>query len=54
LNEHQVNESDIATFIQIKTTCEMARYAQMNIQTMQNDFDLAATLIQSIDKQLKK
>ena len=54
LHEYKVNEADIATFMQIKTTCEMARYAQMDIQTMQNDFELAAQLIQSIDKQLKK
>jgi len=54
LKEYQVVELDIATFMQIKTTCEMARYAQMNIQTMQKDFELAAELIQSIDKQLKK
>src|SRR5690554_1303020 len=54
LHEHKVNEADVATFMQIKTTCEMARYAQMNIQTMQNDFELAAQLIHSVDKQLKK
>lgn len=54
LHNNQINNKDISTFISIKTTCEMARYAQMDIQTMQNDYDLAVQLIQSIDKQIKK
>lgn len=54
LEYHQISTEDISTFMQLKTTCEMARYAQMDIQTMQNDYDLAAQLINSIDKQLKK
>lgn len=54
LQNNQINNEDISTFISIKTTCEMARYAQMDIQTMQNDYDLAVQLIQSIDKQIKK
>jgi len=54
LQNNQINDQDISTFISIKTTCEMARYAQMDIQTMQNDYDLAVQLINSIDKQIKK
>lgn len=54
LQNNQINKEDISTFILIKTTCEMARYAQMDIQTMQNDYDLAVQLINSIDKQIKK
>jgi len=54
LQNNQINSEDISTFISIKTTCEMARYAQMDIQTMQNDYDLAVQLINSIDKQIKK
>lgn len=49
-----IKQEDVTTFIGIKTTCEMARYAQMDIQTMQNDYDLAVQLINGIDKQLKK
>ncbi|HUH25689.1 MAG TPA: BatD family protein, partial [Flavobacterium sp.] len=54
LEQHEISTEDIATFMQLKTTCEMARYAQMDIQTMQKDYDLAVQLISSIDKQLKK
>lgn len=54
LFHNQIEPADIQMFLNIKTTCEMARYAQMDIQTMQNDYDLAAQLISSIDKQLKK
>ncbi|WKW45874.1 BatD family protein [Myroides sp. JBRI-B21084] len=54
LQNNQISNEDVSTFISIKTTCEMARYAQMDIQTMQNDYDLAVQLIQSIDKQIKK
>lgn len=54
LQNNQINEQDISTFLSTKTTCEMARYAQMDIQTMQKDYDLAVQLISSIDKQLKK
>ena len=54
LQQNQINYQDISTFISIKTTCEMARYAQMDIQTMQKDYDLAVQLINSIDKQIKK
>lgn len=54
LTNNEINQEDIATFLSIKTTCEMARYAQMDIQTMQNDYDLAVQLIGSIDKQIKK
>lgn len=54
LHQNRIAQEDILMFLNIKTTCEMARYAQMDIQTMQNDYDLAAQLISSIDKQLKK
>lgn len=54
LYHNQIAPADIQTFLNIKTTCEMARYAQMDIQTMQKDYDEAAKLISSIDKQLKK
>ena len=54
LQQNNIVQEDITTFLSIKTTCEMARYAQMDIQTMQNDYDLAAQLIHAIDKQLKK
>jgi len=54
LSDNGINQTDVSTFISIKTTCEMARYAQMDIQTMQNDYDLAVQLINSIDKQIKK
>lgn len=54
LSDSGINQEDISTFISIKTTCEMARYAQMDIQTMQNDYNLAVQLISSIDKQIKK
>ncbi|UUV22474.1 BatD family protein [Paenimyroides aestuarii] len=54
LQNHQINAQDISTFLSIKTTCEMARYAQMDIQTMQNDYEVAVQLINSIDKQIKK
>lgn len=54
LHQCQIKDQDISTFLSIKTTCEMARYAQMDIQTMQNDYDLAVQLISSIDKQIKK
>lgn len=54
LAKNNIDTNDISTFISIKTTCEMARYAQMDIQTMNNDYNLAAQLIGSIDKQLKK
>lgn len=54
LQNNNIKQENVSTFIAIKTTCEMARYAQMDIQTMQNDYDLAVQLINEIDKQLKK
>lgn len=54
LQNNGISEDDVSRFLSIKTTCEMARYAQMDIQTMQNDYDLAVQLINSIDKQIKK
>ena len=54
LYHNQIEPADIQRFLNIKTTCEMARYAQMDIQTMQKDYDEAVQLISSMDKQLKK
>lgn len=54
LDKNTIKQEDISMFINIKTTCEMARYAQMDIQTMQKDYDAAVELINALDKQLKK
>lgn len=53
LQNNGIKEENVSTFMAIKTTCEMARYAQMDIQTMQNDYNTAVQLINAIDKQLK-
>lgn len=54
LQEKNVSEEIISQFIQLKETCEMARYALVDHQNTENDYQLAVETIQNLDKQLKK
>ena len=53
LQSHQIEKETISHFFQIKANCEMARYAQFTATDQQTDYQWAARVIQSIDKQLK-
>ncbi|HLV46436.1 MAG TPA: BatD family protein [Flavobacterium sp.] len=53
LVKNEVNEANINQFIALKNTCEMARYSPFDIQNMQQDFEQAVEIIDSLDKQIK-
>lgn len=53
LVQNEVGEEDINQFITLKNTCEMARYSPFDIQNMQQDFEHAVQIIDSLDKQIK-
>ena len=51
LKEKQVEDDVVKTFISILESCELARYTPIDIVTMQDDYEKAATTISLIDKQ---
>lgn len=53
LHNHAIDQDTIQQFFHIKGNCEMARYAQFTATDQQSDYQNAAQVIQSIDKQLK-
>ena len=53
LNEKGVDQSSIADFISILEHCELARYTPINQVEMQQDYELAAKTITTIDKEVK-
>lgn len=53
LAEKQVEASVIKDFISILESCELARYTPIDIVTMQEDYEKAATTISLIDKQAR-
>ena len=53
LHNHAIDQDTIQQFFNIKANCEMARYAQFTATDQQSDYQNAAQVIQSIDKQLK-
>lgn len=53
LHNHAIDQDTIQQFFHIKANCEMARYAQFTATDQQSDYQNAAQVIQSIDKQLK-
>lgn len=54
LADRQANEQTRIDFIQLLATCEFARYAPSNIENMKQDYEKASTVINALDKQLKK
>lgn len=53
LQNKNISEENINSFIQLKTTCEMARYSQMSVETMNNDYAKAVEIISNLEKQFK-
>ena len=48
-----VDESTIKSFIELLTSCELARYTPFSNVEMQQDYDKAARVISAIDKQVR-
>ncbi|HEX9601044.1 MAG TPA: BatD family protein [Mariniflexile sp.] len=53
LAEKQVEATVVKDFISILESCELARYTPIDIVTMQEDYEKAATTISLIDKQAR-
>ncbi|MGB5419523.1 MAG: protein BatD, partial [Algibacter sp.] len=53
LNEKGVDDAVIKEFGSILKRCELARYTQIDIVTMQEDYEKAAKTISLIDKQAR-
>ena len=53
LTEKQVDATAVKDFISILESCELARYTPIDIVTMQDDYEKAATTISLIDKQAR-
>ena len=53
LQNKTISEESIQAFMHLKETCEMARYSQMSVETMNNDYAQAAEVISSLEKQFK-
>ncbi len=54
LQERGADESTKDQFIQLLSSCEFARYTPSTDATMKQDYDKASTVINAIDKQLKR
>jgi hypothetical protein len=52
LGEKNVAQEDTKGFIDLLTSCEMARYSPFSNVQMQNDYDKASDVISKLDKQL--
>ncbi len=52
LGEKNVAQEDAKGFIDLLTSCEMARYSPFSNVQMQNDYDKASDVISKLDKQL--
>ncbi|MCM4154889.1 BatD family protein [Gramella sp. AN32] len=52
LNEKGVDETTIADFLTVLKSCELARYTPTSSVAMQQDYDKAASVISTLDKQL--
>lgn len=53
LQNKSISEQNIQAFMILKETCEMARYSQMSVETMNNDYAQAVEVISSLEKQFK-
>lgn len=53
LQNKNISDETISAFMALKETCEMARYSQMSVETMNNDYAQAADVISSLEKQFK-
>lgn len=53
LLDKQVQSSTVSEFMNILSSCELARYTPLSEVAMQQDFDKAASTISLIDKQMK-
>lgn len=53
LQNKTISEQNIESFMNLKETCEMARYSQMSVETMNNDYAQAVEVISSLEKQFK-
>jgi len=53
LRDKNISDDTIHAFMKLKETCEMARYSQISVQTMNNDYILASEVISSLEKQFK-
>ena len=52
LAEKNVDQATITQFIEILKSCEFARYTPASMDTMKQDYDKAANVISTLDKQL--
>ncbi len=52
LNDQNVDETTISQFIELLTSCEMARYSPITNVQMKEDYKKASTVISKLDKQL--
>ena len=53
LTSKQVDETTITSFLELLTSCELARYSPFSNVEMQRDYDKAAKVISAIDKQVR-
>lgn len=53
LQNKNISDETISAFMALKETCEMARYSQMSVETMNNDYAQAVEVISSLEKQFK-
>ncbi len=53
LIEKSVKEETVVEFLELLTSCELARYTPFSNVEMQQDYDKAARVISAIDKQIK-
>ena len=52
LTERGVDQATTTQFIEILKSCEFARYTPASMDTMKQDYDKAANVISTLDKQL--
>ena len=52
LSEKQVDEQTTTEFIALLSSCEYARYTPASSDAMQQDYEKAARVISTLDKQL--
>ena len=52
LKEKKASESNICNFISVLEKCEAARYAPSTAVRMQEDFDMALTVITALDREI--
>jgi hypothetical protein len=54
LVQKSVSETSILEFNELLKSCELARYTPFSNVEMQQDYDKAASVISTLDKQIKR